>query len=198
MPKLLYLLAIVCVCTNCRFSEIEVESDYSYSGKFNRYRTFAFVDNTAFNGESEEKGMIENNIKKVLQSWGYRYKENKSDILISYNFYVDNITMVGYQQPEFHSWVRSRFGEDMVLPLSQPDSLLEENIRRQDERYSSADMEFQEGTVYITFLERRREQSIWQGYASGVFGGDIDQNQRKMRAAIIRILDEFRIISSPS
>jgi len=198
MPKIIYLIAIVFTLSGCRFSEIEVESDYSYSGKFNRYRTFAFVDNEAFNGETEEKGIIENNIKKVLQSWGYRYKESKSDILISYNFYVDDITMVGYQQPEFHNWVRSRFGEDMVIPINQPDSLLTENIRRKDEQYASNDMEFAEGTVYITFLERRRDQSIWQGYASGVFGGDIDQNQRKMRAAIIRILDEFRLISSPS
>lgn len=196
MRNITYILGLLCISFSCRFAEVEVDSDYSYSGKFNRYKTFTFVQNQAFSGVEKDKEIIEHNITRVLQSWGYRYKKGKSDIMISYDFYFEDVTMRGYNQPEFHSWVHTRFGKDLTVQEIAGDSLLnEEEIRRRDEKYHAARMKLNEGTVYISFLDRRREQSIWQGYASGVFEGDVFKNERKLRAAIIRILDEFRLIT---
>lgn len=199
MNRLKYGIALIIMISSCRFTEVEVESDYSYTGKFNRYKTFSFVENQTFSGAEEEKGLIEHNISRILQSWGYKYKENRADFLICYDFYFDDVNMRGYNQPEFHRWVKSRFGNELLTPQSEADSLSKvEEVRRRDEKYNSATMSLKEGTIFITFLDRKRDQSVWQGYASGVFGDDVYHNERKMRAAIIRILDEFRLITLPS
>ncbi|MEM6643062.1 MAG: DUF4136 domain-containing protein [Bacteroidota bacterium] len=184
---------------SCRFSEVEVDSDYSYFGKFHRYKTFAFIDNQTFNGGDGEKRMIEQNIARILQSWGYRYKENKADFLISYDFFFEDLKLRGYDQPEFHSWVHSRFGNDLVKPNSVSDTTQSDDlVRRREEQYKSASMRLNEGTIYINFMDRKKERSVWQGYAAGVFNHDSDRNERRIRAAIIRILDEFRLITLPS
>ena len=194
--KILAYITVVLSAFSCRFAEVEVDSDYSYAGKFNRYKTFSFVDNQTFKGLEKDENLIEHNITRILESWGYRYKENRADFMISYHFFFEDVKIVGYRQPEFHFWVRSRFGNEFVENL---DSLsISENIKRRDEKYNSASMELHEGTIFVTFLDRKKDQSVWQGYASGVFGGDVQNNERKMRAAIIRILDQFRLVTPPS
>lgn len=183
---------------SCRFSEVEVESDYSYSGKFNRYKTFSFVNNQNFDGSEEDKKLIEHNITRILESWGYRYKEKKSSFLIFYNFYYDDVVMRGYNQPKFHYWVQSRFGRDLKVHPRDTLNDDDDEVRRRDEQYNSAKLSLREGTIYVTFLDRKRDQSVWQGYASGVFGGEQVKNERAMRNAIIRILDEYRLITPES
>lgn len=194
MKKIIYIIAVVFVSFSCRFSEIEVDSDYSYSGKFHKYKTFSFVSNQTFRGEAEDKELIEKNISRILSSWGYKAKERKPDFLICYNFFYEDVELVGYNQPDFHYWVQSRFGKE-ILHQSADTLSSEESIRRRDEQYSEADMSLDEGSLYVTFIDYKKDQSVWQGYASGVFGGDVQQNERKMRAAIVRILDQFRLIS---
>lgn len=193
-------LIVTILLSSCRFSEVEVASDYSYSGKFHKYKTFSFVNNQTFGGQEEDKQKIEHNIARVLESWGYKYKEKKPDFIISYNFYVEDVRMRGYDQPEFHSWVQNRFGDE-ILMASPEDTTTEVDsdiVRRRDEKYNVSNMDLNNGTIYLSFLDRKRDQSIWQGYASGVFDADEAQNDRKIRASIIRILDEFRLISIPN
>lgn len=196
MSKPSFLLILFAfILFSCRFSEIEVDSDYSYAGKFHRYKTFSFVDNQTFDGKTEEKELIEYNITRILESWGYKHKEGKTNFLINYDFYFEDVKMRGYNQPEFHYWVQSRFGKD--LTVLKKDTVEEDSpyVRRRDEQYNSSKMSLSQGTIYVTFLDRKRDQSVWQGYASGVFGGDINNNERTIRAAIIRILDEFRLVT---
>ena len=197
MKYAVYIIVIFLSSSSCRFSEVEVDSDYSYAGKFNRYKTFSFIDNQMFSGEDREAAMIEHNISRILQSWGYRYKKSKYDILISYDFFLDDVSLVGYNQPKFHNWVSSRFGAEYIE--AKPDSVAnEDEVRRRDEKYHSADVNLNEGAIYVTFIDRKKDASVWQGYAAGVFGGDVQNNERKMRAAIIRILDEFRLVTPSS
>ena len=194
MRQVVSLIVLFTISFSCRFSEVEVDSDYSYTGKFHRYKTFSFVKNQTFRGADEDKELIEQNIGRILQSWGYKQKENRPDFLISYDFFYDDVTLLGYHQPDFHYWVKSRFGSELIEQAADTLSQ-EEEVRRRDERYNEANMKLNQGTIYVTFLDRKRDASVWQGYASGVFSGDIQNNERKLRAAIIRILDQFRLIS---
>ncbi len=201
--KVIGYILVLLSAFSCRFAEVEVDSDYSYAGKFHRYKTFSFVDNQTFKGLERDESLIEHNITRVLESWGYRYKESRADFMISYHFFFEDVKIVGYRQPQFHFWVKSRFGNEFVAAsadsLAVNDPLLPgEDVKRRHEKYNSASMELNEGTIFVTFLDRKKDQSVWQGYASGVFGGDVQNNERKVRAAVIRILDQFRLVSPPS
>ncbi|MEM0939520.1 MAG: DUF4136 domain-containing protein [Bacteroidota bacterium] len=195
MLKSSYSLVLFVSLLSCRFSEIEVGSDYSYKGKFNSYKTFSFVENETFEGTDSEKEMIEHHVTRVLERWGYRHKKGKSNFLIFYNFYIENVKLRSYNQPEFHYWVYSKFGKKLARLESDSTSYMDgEEIRNRDEVYNSNNLSLREGTIHITFFDRKKDESVWQGYASGVFGNNTVKNERTVQAAIIRILDEFRLV----
>ncbi|MEM6735026.1 MAG: DUF4136 domain-containing protein [Bacteroidota bacterium] len=195
MLKSSYSLVLLVLLSFCRFSEIEVGSDYSYKGKFNSYKTFSFVENETFEGTDTEKKMIEHHVTRVLERWGYRHKKGKSNFLIFYNFYIEDVKLRSYNQPEFHYWVHSKFGKKLTVMENDTSSYNDsDGIRTKDEVYNSNNLSLREGTIHITFFDRKKDESVWQGYASGVFGSNIVKNERTVQAAIIRILDEFRLV----
>mgnify|MGYP000492357551 CR=1 FL=1 len=54
-----------------------IESDYSYRGKFRRYKTFDFMstsDTVGYNGLSDT--MIRDEIMRRLESQGYKFDRN--------------------------------------------------------------------------------------------------------------------------
>jgi len=185
--KNISFLLVALLISSCRFSDVEAESDYSYSGKFNRYRTFSFLSNNSFNGNDGEKEAIERNVSKVLHSWGYRQKNKKPDILICYDLFFDELTLKGYSQPQFHDWVLKKYGEKILVPNEELDSLRESDVRGRDEKYLSDKVNMTEGTLLINFFDRKRGKSVWQGYASGIQENDVPENERKIKP----LLSEF-------
>ena len=183
---------------SCTSYEYVVDSDYSYTGRFNRYKSFCFAKNPAFDGLISDQQVIEKSLSATLQAWGYRYKEKKPDIFVMYSIYFEDFKFKGYTQPDFRLWLSENFRRNPVLleedSVDQTDEreLLDNRLRR---RYDEQKISLTEGTVLVSFVDRRRNQTVWQGYASGVFGENKEKNDRMIRSAIIQILDEYKILA---
>ena len=188
------------VLTSCSSIDHIVDSDYSYQGNFNKYRTFDFASKTYLPGADDEKVIVEKYIKSKLRAWGYSHHGRKPDLLVFYAVYYNDLRLHGFDQPEFQTWVRSNFRQELVF---KKDTLLDQEFyanepdknRTPEEDYDKVLYNLREGTILITLFDRKKRRTVWQGYASGVFGEDEDQNDRVMKSAIIKIMDEYRLLA---
>ena len=64
--------------------------------------------------------------------------------------------------------------------------------------YNSVTYNLKEGTLMITLFDRKKRRTIWQGYASGMLGGDQAKNDRVLKSVITQILDEYKLLSISS
>ncbi len=179
MKKVLYLLftysIIVCVSGCLGYKELPVEYDYSYKGRFTKYRSFDLFEQPVIDGDSSmEKSIIEQTIITKMKFQGYKRKKEKPNILIAYKIFYDSLTFNGYTQPDIESWVRSY--DD-------------------DEDYHTKKLNLKTGTVLIQFYDRKQQKSIWQGYATSNFGDIEYGNERNLRNAVISILDKYRFLA---
>lgn len=168
------LLGLVIVATSCfSYRELPIEYDYSYYGRFKKYRTFAFMrppeQDTIIRNE-----IVEDAISSRLRLQGYKYKTQKPNLLISYRLYYDSLKFRGYDQPEIEEWSK------------RP---------RVNEEYNTRTYEMQTGTLLIQIFDRRQERSIWQGYATGMYGDTYLRNSRQLKVAVRSILDRYRFMA---
>jgi len=152
-----------------------IESDYSYSGKFKKYKTFTFVDQTGTDSDSAIfNPIIEEAITYRMKLQGYEYTDDKPNLLVSYRMFFDNFDFLGYNQPEIEHWTKTE---------------------KEDEEYNPVEYELREGTLLILFHDRRKRKVIWQGYASGVFGNKRFNNERYLKRAVRSIFDRYRFFA---
>jgi hypothetical protein len=161
-------LALLASCLG--YKEMPVEYDYSYKGEFKKYRSFELM--RSGNAQPNAAGeVIESSIVSRMKFLGYKQSDNKPHLLISYRMYEDSLQFNGYNQPEIEEWIKS---QDETL------------------NYDQKKLELKTGTLLIQFFDRRQNRSIWQGYATTLYG-DIDyNNSRQLRNAVISILDKYR------
>lgn len=158
------------------YREYPVEYDYSYHGNFKRYKSFAFLQNNTFDEDTAavSNEVIRNIIKNRLQTQGYRYKQEKPNLLVSYKIYYDSLNFRGYDQPDIESWVK---------------------YQREDEEYNPRKYDLRKGTLLIQLYDRKQERSIWQGYATGVYGNIYFNNERQLKIAVRSILDRYQFLA---
>ncbi|MCB0497738.1 MAG: DUF4136 domain-containing protein [Cyclobacteriaceae bacterium] len=157
------------------YREYPVEYDYSYHGKFKKYKTFAFMQNvSAVPDTSISMGLIEDIIKSRLQSQGYSFKDDKPNLLVSYKIYYDSLNFRGYDQPDIETWVK---------------------VENEDEEYNPRKYDLRKGTLLIQLYDRKQERSIWQGYATGVYGNIYFNNERQLKIAVRSILDRYQFLA---
>lgn len=199
MKKHILFTIVILSISSCASYDYVVDSDYSYKGKFHRYRTFDFASNQSFAGVLEDKEIVENSLTGILRAWGYKQRDRKPDLVIVYSIFFDELNFRGYSQPEFRAWLKYNFSKEK-LSMSD-DSLSSAYDERETyaahlkEDYDKIRYNLREGTILISFLDRKRNQTVWQGYASGVFGADAQRNERVMKSAVIQILDEYKILA---
>ena len=199
MKKFILSFLVIWCVTSCATYDYVVDSDYNYNGKFHRYKTFDFASNQSFAGVLEDKEIVESSLKGILQAWGYRHKDRRPDLVVVYSIFFDELNFRGYSQPEFGAWLRHNFSKEK-LAMSD-DSLSSTYDERETyaphlkEDYDKIKYSLREGTILISFLDRKRNQTVWQGYASGVFGSDAQRKERVMKSAVIQILDEYKILA---
>ncbi|MEP1034064.1 DUF4136 domain-containing protein [Ekhidna sp.] len=193
-------IIVFLLLSSCSRYDYVVESDYSYDGKFNRYNSFGFGTNQSFSGGTEDKVVLEKSLKKVLQAWGYRYNEKKPDLVVVYTIFFDDVNLRGFSQPQFQTWLTQNFISGKVL--IRKDSLGENSNYRSTtsikEEYKEKEYDLKKGTILVSFYDRKRKGTVWQGYASGIFSSDEYANERIMRSAVIQILDEYKLIAFKS
>lgn len=170
------LFVVVLVATGCfSYREYPVEYDYSYHGKFKKYHTYAFLEYT---GANEDTSLTSDIIKKVISDrlavQGYKYKEDKPNLLVAYKIYFDSLNFQGYDQPDIDDWIR---------------------WEKTNEEYSKRQYNLKKGTLLIQLYDRRQERSVWQGYATGVYGNIYFNNERQLKIAVRSILDRYKFLA---
>lgn len=195
--KNLMLLLIIPLMISCKSYDYVVESDYSYRGKFNKYKTFGFGENQSFAGVLNDQEIIEKSLGSTLKAWGYRQNERKPDLFVIYSLYFDDLKLRGYNQPSFKTWAQQNFKKDQIAIAS--DTLDRSDNGSQltslGEEYNEKNLDLTEGTLLVSFFDRKRNQTVWQGYASGVYGDNKQRNDRIVRSAIVQIMDEYKILA---
>ncbi|MCS6972958.1 MAG: DUF4136 domain-containing protein [Cyclobacteriaceae bacterium] len=167
IPAMSFLLVVSCA----GYKEMPVEYDYSYKGNFKKYRTFDMIKPAGPYDPTMDNPVIENYIIARMKFLGYRQAEKKPHLLISYKMFPDSLQFTGYIQPEIEEWIKTQ----------------DENLN-----YDKKKLDLKTGTLLIQFFDRRQNRSIWQGYATTLYGPIDYSNNRHLRNAVISILDKYR------
>ncbi len=170
MKKLLFL-GLLALTSCVGFKELPVDYDYSYKGRFDKYRTFDLMRPLSVSDTSMINESIEKSIAARMKFLGYKKTTTRPHLLISYKMFYDSLKFNGYNQPAIENWMK---------------------YKKEDLNYDKQKYNMKTGTLLIQFFDRRQNRSIWQGYATALYG-DIDfGNQRQLRNAVISILDKYR------
>ena len=180
MKSLLFVsLILVTILSGCySYREYPVEYDYSYHGKFKKYKSYAFLENADTQAVDPEIDLTNQIIEQVIESrlatQGYKLKADKPNLLVSYRVYYDSLNFRGYDQPEIENWVK---------------------FSKVDENYDLRKYDLKKGTLLIQLYDRKQERSIWQGYATGVYGNIYFNNERQLKIAVRSILDRYKFLA---
>ena len=169
----LYLLFFIVALTSCLgYKDLPVEYDYSYKGNFKKYRTFDLMKPLGINDSSMSNEVIEKSIAARMKFLGYKKTETRPHLVISFRVFADSLRFNGYEQPDIETWLKSH---------------------KEDLNYDRKKLNMKTGTLLIQFYDRRQNRSVWQGYATMLYGGIDFSNQRHLRNAVISILDKYRV-----
>lgn len=172
MKKIVAPLVVLALLTSCLgYKELPVEYDYSYKGNFKKYRTFDIMKPAGPADSSMVNEVVEKSIVARMKFLGYRQSTTKPHLIIGFKMFNDSLRFNGYNQPEIEDWVKNQ----------------NENID-----YSAQKFTLNSGTLLIQFYDRRQNRSIWQGYATTMYGSIDFNNSRHLRNAVISILDKYR------
>lgn len=173
----LSLIIFLIVLSSCMRREYVLEYDYDYKGNFKKYSSFNFMRNAKIDQDSAElayKPLLEEVIKNRMEILGYKLSEDKPRLLVAYSIFYDNMKFRGYLQPELEKWVEKATDEDAYDPVK---------------------LELKEGTVLVQLIDTKKNNTVWQGYASGVFGYSYANNERHIKRAVRSIFDQYRIMA---
>jgi hypothetical protein len=172
MKKLYPIVFLVVLLTSCLgYKELPVEYDYSYKGNFKKYRTFDIMKPAGINDSTMTNSIIEKSIVARMKFLGYRQSSNKPHLIIGFKMFNDSLRFNGYTQPDIEEWVKSQ---------------------KEDLNYDAQKFNLNTGTLLIQFYDRRQNRSIWQGYATTMYGSIDFNNTRHLKNAVISILDKYR------
>jgi len=170
------LLTLLLFASCMGYKEFPVESDYSFEGDFRRYKTFNFLDTRSSGSDSSlQNDIIESAIRARMELQGYEYTTRDPRLLVSYKIFYDSLFFTGYDQPDIELFVE-----------------YEENI---DQEMDPVKYNLRQGTLLVLMYDRERKKSIWQGYASGVFGDSFYSDKRYLQGAVRSIFDQYKVFA---
>jgi hypothetical protein len=169
----LYVPVLLILFSSCLgYKELPVEYDYSYHGNFKKYRTFDIMKPVGVNDSTMTNEVVEKSILSRMKFLGYKQNESRPHLIIGFKMFEDSLNFNGYTQPDIEEWMKSGKQENLD--------------------YSRQKYDMKSGTLLIQFFDRRQNRSVWQGYATTLYGSIDFNNQRHLRNAVISILDKYR------
>jgi hypothetical protein len=190
MKTFIIPLVALLVITACMSQKDYVaEYDFNYSGNFKRYKTFGFVGNPFPSDSLDYYQTIENTISTRLGSQGFRFQDEKPDLLINYKIFQDPVKYRGYDQPNFDFWLERR-SETVDM-----EKVMESDDRERDENYKKVKYVENNGMLVIFVIDNKRGNTIWQGYTAASFDLLSPDSQRELTRATYRVMDQFRILT---
>ena len=171
----IFLLALL--MSGCfSYRELPVEYDYSYRGRFDKYNSYDFVSQTEHLQESSDQvfGLIHGAIESHMNFLGYKRRDKKPDLLLTYSVFVDSLSFRGYQQPNIEDWMERQ---------------------ERDLEYEQLKFSIPKGTLLIQVFDRKQNASIWQGYATDQYGQVNFTDEREVRNAVRSILNKYQFFA---
>src|SRR5690606_20743835 len=86
----------------------------------------------------------------------------------------DDMRFQGYVQPELEKWIEKEI---------------------EDDEYDPVKIDLKEGTILIQLIDTRKNNTVWQGYASGVFGNQYFNNEKYIKRAVRSIFEQYRVMA---
>ncbi len=175
MKKFYLPVLVLILLTSCLgYKELPVEYDYSYRGNFKKYRSFDIMRPVGIEDSTMINAIVEKSIVSRMKFLGYKQTETRPHLIIGFKMYNDSLRFNGYDQPDIEEWVKSQ---------------------SEDVEYDAHKLDLKTGTLLIQFFDRRQNRSIWQGYATTMYGSINFNNERHLRNAVISILDKYRFMA---
>lgn len=168
MKRLFFYLSLVSLTTillSC--SSVRVSVDYDREADFSMYKTYAFykpgID--AVEISDLDKRRILKAIDNELSEKGM-LKTDNPDILI--NIFTDEQENINIYQDNF-GW---GMGWGWGMPMTQVSS----NV---------------EGTLFIDFIDLRKNRLVWQGIGTGILSLDMDKKEARINEIVRKILKNY-------
>lgn len=172
-----FLLLIIYISSSCMRREYVIEYDYDYKGNFKKYNSFYFMHNARVDQDSAQKAfnpLLEEAIQNRMEILGYKMTKEKPRLLVAYSIYYDDMKFRGYIQPELDKWIEKEIEEDEYDPIK---------------------IELREGTILVQLIDTKKNNTVWQGYASGVFGNSYFNNEKYIKRAVRSIFEQYRVMA---
>lgn len=164
--------------------EARIESDYSYSGTFKRYRTYEFMRGQGLASDSSRLGeALRDAVRNRLRAQGYRPTATRPDLLINFQVFEGDMRFRGYMQEDLERWVKMGVVEDDETP---------DEYKR---GYKPMRMLLSEGTLLVTLIDNHTNRAVWNGYASGVTVPNGPRGEIVLRRSVRSIFDQYRVFT---
>lgn len=170
--KALLLILVSQILAGCfSLRDFTAECDYNYSGRFRKYKTFAFQEeqDPVLAGEPLNP-MIESAIKKRMEIQGYQYRKERPDLVIGYRLFYDDVDIIGYIQPEFERWLRTG---------------------NANPEYEHFNYRLKKGTIFISI--KSHGEVVWQGYSTSAIRMNEFNSEKYLYFAVLSIFDKYRV-----
>jgi hypothetical protein len=183
--SVLLWLGLALTLSGCFASrEARIESDYSYSGNFKRYRTYQFVTGAGISADTSKMGeVLRDAIRTRMKIQGYRPARSRPDLLVIFRLFEGDMAFRGYAQEDLTRWVNNGQVEDDETPKDARHG------------YQPVRMVLAEGTLLVTLVDNRTNRAVWNGYASGVTVPSGPQGEVVLRRSVRSIFDQYRIFT---
>jgi len=169
------------------FYENRVESDYSYNGNFRKYKTFNFMGYKKNDSDSSHHlEIVENAIRARMALQGYRFTDNRPDLLVSHKIFYDDLLFKGYNQTEIDVWLANgKVIEEEV----------DEETGEEKKEYDPVRYNLTKGTLLVVLIDRKHNRAVWQGYSSGLMGNKEFNNEAYLKKSVRSIFDKYKVFT---
>jgi len=172
-------------CMN--FYENRVESDYSYNGNFRKYKTFNFMGYKKNDSDSSNHmEIVENAIRARMALQGYRFSDNKPDLLVSHKIFYDDLIFKGYNQTDIDIWLAN----GKII-----EEELDEETGEEKKEYDPVRYNLTKGTLLVVLIDRKHNRAVWQGYSSGLLGNKEFNNEAYLKRSVRSIFDKYKVFT---
>ena len=182
---ILLLLASACVTQK----DYIADYDFNYSANFKRYKTFGFIENSSGDDDEYIK-VIKRSITTRLGSQGFKFEQEKPDLLVNYKVFTDEVKYRGYDQPNFDYWLQRK-----GALVTEEDEELKDEDKDKDENYKNVKYAQNNGMLVIFVIDNKKGNTIWQGYTPAVFDQLSPEVNTDLTRATYKIMDQFRVLS---
>ncbi|MEM9859218.1 MAG: DUF4136 domain-containing protein [Bacteroidota bacterium] len=172
MKRAVLILLFISLLGCFGYKELPVEYDYSYKGRFDKYKSYDFISSYAL--KDSDTSLIRSSIEQHMTFLGYKRKERKPDLLLNYAIYQDSLNLRGYDQPDITQWMQRK---------------------DRDLEYNQVKFGLTQGTLLIQVFDRKQNSSIWQGYATDEYQSLDFQSYQEVRNAVKSILNKYQFFA---